>query len=157
MEKFRKLDIQLFADDPNPDEEGGKDPTVEELLKSLEELQNTMVPKEEYDKLKESNSKLVKQITTERVFKQDDQTPKELTKQDIIARCEERTSKLGKGNSLDQITLLTENFRDMEKLGMDVSNVDGDIVLGLENLIHESKGDPDVFKALMESRIRITR
>lgn len=157
MEKFRKLDIQLFADDPNPDVEGGKDPTVEELLKSLEELQKTMVPKEEYEKLKESNSKLVKQITTERVFKQDDQTPTELTKQDIIARCEERTSKLGKGNSLDQITLLTENFRDMEKLGMDVSNVDGDIVLGLENLIHESKGDPDVFKALMESRIRITR
>ena len=157
MEKFRKLDIQLFANDPTPNEEGGKDPTVEELLKSLEELQSTMVPKEEYDKLKESNSKLVKQITTERVFKQDDQTPKELTKQDIIARCEERTAKLGKGNSLEQITLLTENYRDMEKIGMDVSNVDADVVAGLENLVYEAKGDPDVFKALMESRVRLTR
>ena len=157
MEKFRKLDIQLFANDPTPNEEGGKDPTVEELLKSLEELQSTMVPKEEYDKLKESNSKLVKQITTERVFKQDDQTPKELTKQDIIARCEERTARLGKGNSLEQITLLTENYRDMEKIGMDVSNVDADVVAGLENLVQEAKGDPDVFKALMESRVRLTR
>ena len=45
----------------------------------------------------------------------------------------------------------------MKILGMDVSNVDENVVNGLESLLKEAKGDADVFKALMESRIRISR
>lgn len=158
MKDLERLNIQLFAEDPNPNEvEGGKDPTVDELLRSLEDLQKNMVPKEEYEKLKESNTKLINQVTKERTFVQKEDKPKEPTKADIVARCEERTKELGKGNSMQQVKLLTENYRDMQILGMDVSNVDENIVNGLESLLKEAKGDADVFKALMESRIRISR
>ncbi len=158
MKDLERLNIQLFAEDPNPNnEEGGKDPTVDELLRSLEDLQKNMVPKEEYEKLKESNTKLINQVTKERIFLQPEDKPKEPTKADIVARCEERTKELGKGDSMQQVKLLTENYRDMQILGMDVSNVDENIVNGLESLLKEAKGDADVFKALMESRIRISR
>lgn len=158
MKDLERLNIQLFAEDQNPNnEEGGKDPTVDELLRSLEDLQKNMVPKEEYEKLKESNTKLINQVTKERTFVQPEDKPKEPTKADIVARCEERTKELGKGNSMQQVKLLTENYRDMQILGMDVSNVDENIVNGLESLLKEAKGDADVFKALMESRIRISR
>lgn len=158
MKDLERLNIQLFAEDPNPNEvEGGKDPTVDELLRSLEDLQKNMVPKEEYEKLKESNTKLINQVTKERTFVQPEDKPKEPTKADIVARCEERTKELGKGDSMQQVKLLTENYRDMQILGMDVSNVDENIVNGLESLLKEAKGDADVFKALMESRIRISR
>lgn len=158
MKDLERLNIQLFTEDQNPNnEEGGKDPTVDELLKSLEDLQKNMVPKEEYEKLKESNTKLINQVTKERTFVQKEEKPKEPTKADIVARCEERTKELGKGDSMQQVKLLTENYRDMQILGMDVSNVDENIVNGLESLLKEAKGDADVFKALMESRIRISR
>jgi len=158
MKDLERLNIQLFAEDQNPNnEEGGKDPTVDELLRSLEDLQKNMVPKEEYEKLKESNTKLINQVTKERTFVQPEDKPKEPTKADIVARCEERTKELGKGDSMQQVKLLTENYRDMQILGMDVSNVDENIVNGLESLLKEAKGDADVFKALMESRIRISR
>lgn len=158
MKDLERLNIQLFAEDQNPNnEEGGKDPTVDELLRSLEDLQKNMVPKEEYEKLKESNTKLINQVTKERTFVQPEDKPKEPTRADIVARCEERTKELGKGDSMQQVKLLTENYRDMQILGMDVSNVDENIVNGLESLLKEAKGDADVFKALMESRIRISR
>ena len=158
MKDLERLNIQLFTEDQNPNnEEGGKDPTVDELLRSLEDLQKNMVPKEEYEKLKESNTKLINQVTKERTFVQPEDKPKEPTKADIVARCEERTKELGKGDSMQQVKLLTENYRDMQILGMDVSNVDENIVNGLESLLKEAKGDADVFKALMESRIRISR
>lgn len=150
-----KLDIQLFAEDPKTGPEGGaKDPTVEELLNSLENLQNTMVSKEEYDKIKESNSKLIKQLTSERTFVQPNEEVKVVTHEDIVKRCQERTEKLGDGTSLDQIKLLTENYRDMQTLGLDVDLVDENVVVVLENMIEESKGDPVIFKAIAEKRIR---
>lgn len=40
-----------------------KDPTVEELLKGMEDLKKNTVPKEKYEKLEQQNVALVKQIT----------------------------------------------------------------------------------------------
>jgi len=141
-----KLDIQLFT-------EPAKDPTVEELLLQMEALKKTMVPKEDLDKALENNKKLVTQITTERP------APKatvEVTPQDIVKRIEGRVEKLPHAKSSHEtMVILTENYRDMQKLGMDVSNVDENVVAAIEKIIADSNGDPILFKSHMENKVKV--
>lgn len=137
--------------------EGAVDQTVQDLLKKVKEIQENSVPKEEFNKIVESNKLLIEDITNNRRAPIVDET-KKVTKADIIKRCEERTSRLGtSSNSYDEVTILVENFRDMQEVGMDVGVVDEKIVSNLEYLLKESKGDKEMFKALMESRIKADR
>lgn len=137
--------------------EGAVDQTVQDLLKKVKEIQENSVPKEEFNKIVESNKLLIEDITNNRRAPIVDET-KKVTKADIIKRCEERTSRLGtSSNSYDEVTILVENYRDMQEVGMDVGVVDEKIVSNLEYLLKESKGDKEMFKALMESRIKADR
>ncbi len=55
------------------DENGNPNPTVDELLKNIRELQANSVSKEEYEKAQEDNRKLVKELTeNRRVVRQED-------------------------------------------------------------------------------------
>lgn len=138
-------------------QEGAVDQTVQDLLKKVKEIQENSVPKEEFNKIVESNKLLIEDITNNRRAPIVDET-KKVTKADIIKRCEERTSRLGtSSNSYDEVTILVENYRDMQEVGMDVGVVDEKIVSNLEYLLKESKGDKEMFKALMESRIKADR
>lgn len=138
-------------------EQGTGDQTVQDLLKKVKEIQENSVPKEEFNKIVESNKLLIEDITNNRRAPAVDE-PKKVTKADIIKRCEERTSRLGTtSNSYDEVTILVENYRDMQEIGMDVGGVDEKIVSNLEYLLKESKGDKEMFKALMESRIKADR
>jgi len=145
-----KLQIQLFAEGDQTE-----DPTVEMLLTQIDELKRTLVPKEEYEKILDSNKKLVNQITNERTVVKETQVKVD-TPQDTIKRIEDRVQKLPNANSsYESIKILTENYRDMEKMGMDVSLVDGNVVAALEKMLEDSKGDPTVFKSLMESNVKM--
>jgi hypothetical protein len=126
-------------------------PTVDGLLEEMNNLKINTVSKEEYERLLADNAKLIKDVATNRPVIE---TPKEVTREDIIKRCEARTQNLGSGTSLDSIKALTENYRDMVKLGMDVSSVDEDVVSQLEGLVEKSGGDSVHFKALMETHIK---
>jgi hypothetical protein len=144
------VNIQLFAEGDSGEQ---KDPTVEELLKQLQELQLNTVPKEEYEKQLESNKKLVEQITKHRPAP-DGKDKKEPTHADIVDRIKERTANLLDGTSYDAIKSLIENYQDMKTLGLDVSNVDENVVFQLEEIVKEAKGDPILFNALMEQRVK---
>lgn len=135
---------------PQP-QEGGEGSTVEQLLAKIEELQLNSVPKDKYEKILEDNKKLVDKITNERP------APKgtEATPQDILKRMQERSKNIANGGSHEAIKILVENHRDMQRLGMDTSNVDEDTVSFLEGLLKEANGDSKMFQALMESRVRI--
>lgn len=133
-------------------EEIKKDPTVEELLAQLNEIKLKTVSKEEYDKALENNTKLIKELTTNRQVVQEQ--PKGETREDIVKRCKARTASMGTGDSYKDIVALVENYRDMEKLGMDVSGIEKTDVEGLETIIKEANGDPHVFKSLMSARIK---
>ena len=137
-------------------EQEKKSVTVDALLKEIEEMKTKMVPAEELEQLKGENAKLVAEVVNNRPVVKDEPKKTE-TRQDIIDRCRERTSSIGEGSSLTQISSLCENYRDMQKLGMDVSNVDEDIVEGLEGIIREAKGDEQMFTALMGTRIKETK
>lgn len=137
----------MFTEGDDP-----KDPTVEELLAQIGDLKEKMVPKEQLEKLMEDNKKLIKQITEDRPRAE---APKDVTSKDIIKRIEERTEKIANSStSYDAVRLTLENHRDMQKLGLDVSHVDENIVQGLEKIVADSNGDPMLFKAHMESRIK---
>ena len=135
------------------DENGNPNPTVDELLKTIRELQANSVSKEEYEKAQEDNRKLVKELTeNRRVVRQEDS--EEPTKEDILNRCKERTKKLDKANSsYEKVSILIDNYDDMKTLGMDTKIVDEKVVEGLRAIREESKGDPKVFSALMNARI----
>ena len=134
-------------------ENGNPNPTVDELLKTIRELQANSVSKEEYEKAQEDNRKLVKELTeNRRVVRQEDS--EEPTKEDILNRCKERTKKLDKTNSsYEKVSILIDNYDDMKTLGMDTKIVDEKVVEGLRAIREESKGDPKVFSALMNARI----
>lgn len=136
------------------DENGNPNPTVDELLKTIRELQANSVSKEEYEKAQEDNRKLVKELTeNRRVAKQEDS--KEPTKEDILNRCKERSKKLDKSNSsYEKVSILIDNYDDMKTLGMDTKIVDEKVVEGLRAIREESEGDPKVFSALMNARIK---
>lgn len=129
--------------------------TVDALLEELNKLKVGTVTIEEHNKLKEENGKLVKELANNRPVVKEE--PKKETRADVINRCKERTASVGQGSSLSQVKALCENYRDMQSLGMDVSNVDENVVMGLENLVAEAKGDDVMFTALMESRIKVTK
>ena len=130
--------------------------TVDALLKEIEEMKTKTVPIEELEQLKEENAKLVAEVVNNRpVIK--NEPKKTETRQDVIDRCRERTASIGQGSSLTQITSLCENYRDMQKLDMDVSNIDESIVEGLEAIIREAQGDEQMFTALMGTRIKATK
>lgn len=129
-----------------------KDPTVEELLAQLNELKLKSVSKEEYDKALENNSKLIKEVTTNRHVVTNE--PKAETQEDIIKRCKARTASMGSGDSFKDITNLVANYRDMEKLGMDLEGISKRDVEGLEAIIKDANNDPLMFKSLLESRIK---
>lgn len=149
-----KLQIQLFAGADDEVLQGG-DPTVEMLLTQIDELKRSLVPKEDYEKILDSNKKLVNQLTNERTVIKE--TPVKVdTPQDVIKRIEDKVEKLPNAkSSYESIKILTENYRDMEKLGMDVSLVDGNVVAALEKFLEDSNGDPTVFKSLMESNVKM--
>ena len=130
--------------------------TVDALLKEIEEMKIKMVPAEELEQLKEENAKLVTEVVKNRPVVKNEPKKTE-TRQDIIDRCRERTASIGQGSSLTQITSLCENYRDMQKLGMDVSEIDENVVAGLEAIIAEAKGDEQMFTALMGTRIKETK
>jgi predicted membrane chloride channel (bestrophin family) len=106
------------------DENNNPNPTVDELLKTIRELQANSVSKEEYEKAQEDNRKLVKELTeNRRVVRQEDS--EEPTKEDILNRCKERTKKLDKTNSsYEKVSILIDNYDDMKTLGMDTKIVD---------------------------------
>ena len=133
------------TNDPNP--------TVDELLKTIRELQANSVSKDEYEKAQEDNRKLVKELAeNRRVVRPEDS--KEPTREDIVNRCKERTKKLDKTNSsYEKVSILIDNYDDMKTLGMDTKIVDEKVVEGLRAIREESKGDLKVFSALMNARI----
>lgn len=133
-------------------EEIKKDPTVEELLAQLNDIKLKTVSKEDYDKALENNTKLIKELTTNRQVVKEE--PKGETREDIVKRCKARTASMGTGDSYKDIVALVDNYRDMEKLGMDVSGIEKTDVEGLETIIKEANGDPHVFKSLMSARIK---
>lgn len=128
-------------------------PTVEVLLEEINDLKLKTVSKEEYNKLLEDNKKLVKEVTENRPMVIPNEN-KEPTRADIIQKCQERTNTLDKKDTLGKVTSLVQNYDDMVKLGMDVSQVDKQVVAGLKSMIEESKGDTAVFESLMNSRIK---
>lgn len=129
-----------------------KDPTVVELLAQINKLREELVPKAELEKAREDNSKLIKQLTEVRPSPA---TPQAVTPKDIIKRIEGRVANLENSkSSYESIKSLTENYRDMEKLGMNLEHVDTRTVEFLEQIITDSNGDPVLFKAHMESRIK---
>ena len=134
------------------DENNNPNPTVDELLKTIRELQANSVSKEEYEKAQEDNRKLVKELTeNRRVVRQEDS--EEPTKEDILNRCKERTKKLDKTNSsYEKVSILIDNYDDMKTLGMDTKIVDEKVVEGLRAIREESKGDQS-FSAPMNARI----
>ena len=127
-------------------------PTVDGLLEEMNNLKVNTVSKEEYLRVLEDNKKLIKDVANNRPVV--NEAPKTVTREDIVKRCEERTKRLGDGTSLDSIKSLTENYRDMVTLGMDVSAVDEEVVVALEDLVNKASGDPVHFKALMETHIK---
>lgn len=131
--------------------EGKKDPTVEELLKQINEIKTTSVSKEEYDKVIADNKKLINEVTTNRVVVE----PKENkpSREEIINRCKQRTNGLQEMSSMLQIESLCANYRDMQQLGMETLGVDENDVKGLEEMLKEAKGDEKMFKSLLETRI----
>lgn len=140
-----------MEDEKNIVPEGKKDPTVEELLKQLNEINMKSVSKEDYNKVLEDNKKLIKEVATNRVVVE----PKENkpSKEEIIKRCKQRTNGLQEMNSMLQIESLCANYRDMQQLGMETLGVDENDVKGLEDMLQEAKGDEKMFKSLLETRI----
>ena len=128
-------------------------PTVEVLLEEINDLKLKTVRKEEYNKLLDDNKKLVKEVTENRpsIIPEENKEP---TRADIIKRCQERTNTLDQKDTLGKVASLIKNYDDMVKLGMDVSQVDKQVVAGLKSMIEESKGDTAVFESLMNSRIK---
>lgn len=128
-----------------------KDVTVDQLLEELSNIKLTTVPKELYEKSVESNKKLITQLANDRTpaTKED----KTVSKEDIVKRVKERHSKLGSGSTMTDMKNLTENYRDMIELGMDVSGIDKDTVAGIEWLLSEAKGDENIFKTLLQTKI----
>ncbi len=129
-----------------------KDPTVQELLEQMKKLKLETVSKEEYDRIANSNSTLVKEIANNR------QAPnpeaRDTRKLKLIS-IQERTAKIGNGTSYDNVKILVDNYKDMKELGFDVSNVDEDTMTKLDSIITEAKGDSGMFNALMESRVKL--
>lgn len=126
-------------------------PTVEQLLEEIQGLKNNTVDKAMYDKLVEDSKKLAKEVTENRPVPKQTEEP---TKVQVLARIQDRTDNLSTKTSLEAVTALTQNYRDMRKLGMDVPTVDEKIVANLEYIVQEAKGDKDVFDALMSSRVK---
>lgn len=137
---------------PPTSEQVKKDPNIDELLQQLKDVKLNTVSKEDYDAMVANNSKLIKQIATERPLA--NAPVKVDTKDDIIARCKARTARLSQGTSLESIKGLVDNFKDMKALGMETTGVDEDVVTTLDALILESKGNPEYFQSLMTSRIK---
>lgn len=133
----------------------GSEVTVDALLSEISKMKLNTVSKEEYEKIKADNAKLAKEVTTSRQVIVEEN--KEVTKDEIIKRCEERTETIGDGSSYTNIKALCENYRDMEKIGMDVSYIDSNVVEELEEMVKDCKGDENHFKALMESKIKVTK
>lgn len=146
---------QISTEQSVEEKQQGGNTTTDALLEQIAQLQLNTVDKKKYEEALEDNKKLIKEITTNRAVI----TPEEKvdTRQAVLDRCAERTELIGTGSSYVSIKALTENYRDMEKLGMDVSYVDANVVNALENMLEESKGDEHYFNALMESRIKTTR
>ena len=130
--------------------------TVDALLKEIKELKTKTVPVEELEQLKSENAKLVAEVVNNRPVVKDEHKKTE-TRQDVIDRCKKRTASIGQGSSLTQIKSLCENYGDMQKLDMDVSSVDENVVEGLESIIREANGDEQMFTALMGTRIKETK
>ena len=140
-----------MANEENIVPEGKKDPTVEELLKQLNEIKTNSVSKEVYDKVLDDNKKLVKEVANNRVvIEPKDNKP---SKEEIINRCKQRTNGLQEMNSMLQIESLCANYRDMQQLGMETPGVDENDVKGLEEILQEANGDEKMFKSLLETRI----
>lgn len=140
-----------MVDKENPVPAVEKDPTVEELLKQLNEIKMKTVSKEVYDKVIDDNKKLINEVATNRVVVEPkDDKP---SKAEIIKRCKQRTNGLQEMNSMLQIESLCANYRDMQQLGMETLGVDENDVKGLETILQEAKGDEKMFKSLLETRI----
>lgn len=145
---------QISTEQSVEENQQGGNTTTDALLEQIAQLQLNTVDKKKYEEALEDNKKLIKEITTNRAVI----TPEKVdTKQQVLDRCTKRTELIGTGSSYVSVKALTENYRDMEKLGMDVSYVDANVVNALENMLEESKGDEHYFNALMESRIKTTR
>ncbi len=126
----------------------------DELINEVRKLKDEMVSKDDYVKLMNENKALVKELTNNRTVVEKSET-KEVTSEDIIKRCQERTNSLTGDNSYDAVKALVDNFDDMNTLGMDTSNIDANIVEGLKELIVKADGDKEYFKALLEKSIKL--
>lgn len=131
------------------------DPTVEELLKQIEEMKLKTVDKDTYEKMVENNKKLVNEIANNRTPIPEDNKG-EPTRADIIERCKKRTNGIEGMSSMDQVNALVSNYRDMKLLGMETEGVEERDVQGLEKILEEAKGDERLFKSLLQSRIKET-
>ncbi len=127
------------------------DSTVEELLKKINEIKSNSVSKEDYERMENNNKKLIEEIASNRTIV--NEKPKEKTREEILSECERRTAQIGKGNSLQDITNLCENYRAMKELKMATGAVDEEIVQALEKMVKEANGDEIAFKVLLENRI----
>lgn len=125
--------------------------TVEELLTKIDEIKAGSVNKEDYEKLKEENVKLVQSITNNRTVIKEEEQP---TKDEIIERCKERFQKVGKGTSYDTVKALVENYKDLKEMGIEQEGVDEEIVEQLEKFIEDANGDSNLFKALTNAKIK---
>lgn len=125
--------------------------TVEELLTKIDEIKAGSVNKEDYEKLKEENVKLVQSITNNRTVIKEEEQP---TKDGIIERCKERFQKVGKGTSYDTVKALVENYKDLKEIGIEQEGVDEEIVEQLEKFIEDANGDSNLFKALTNAKIK---
>jgi hypothetical protein len=134
------------------EQQGAKDPTVQDLLDQMKKLKLETVSKEEYERVAASNKQLVNEIANNRPVPNAEKKDVRKIKLDAI---QERTKKIGQGTSLDNVKILVDNYKDMKELGFDVSNVDEDVVGKLDAIITEAKGDSGMFNALMESRVKI--
>lgn len=130
-------------------EQPRKDPTVEELLKQLEEIKTKSVDKELYDKALEDNRKLIKSLSGNRPS-QTEETKEKVNELEIVKK---RTAEIENMGPMQQFDTLCKNYRFMRKNNMEVVGVDEKVVEGIEKILAESNGNERTFKSLMDASI----
>ena len=130
-------------------EQQKKDPTVEELLKQLEEIKTKTVDKELYDKSLEDNRKLIKSLSGNRPS-QTEETKEKVNELELVKK---RTAEIENMSTMQQFDTLCKNYRFMRKNNMEVVGVDEKVVEGIEKILAESNGNERTFKSLMDASI----
>ena len=158
-----KLDLQLFADDPNSEENNNPqdneelDPT-KQLVDTIKDLQENTVPKDKYEALEKQNKELIKSFLNGGRLPQEEKPDIKKMREDLF-KGEKNNLEFAKGALALRKAIMDEGGVDpFVPVGEKIVPSDDDFKAAqkvadvFQECIDQSNGDSGVFTNLLQSK-----